>query len=90
MKITDLNIILMAILLIAAPLMFIWHTELFMLALQIGIEGEFTNGWIKHNPIQIYHLYMYVLVFVNGLGTVMLLKLYMRSNNEEKYKKSIN
>lgn len=67
--------ILLGLMLVVFPLMFIWHTELFMLSLVRGGVHEFTNGWISSSPVRTYHLFMYLLLTINLVGAYQLIKL---------------
>ncbi len=59
--------IVTALLLVSLPVNFIWHVEISM----EFIDGiMLTNGFKNYNPIQIYHLKMYSMMFVNLLSGV--------------------
>lgn len=61
--------VVLGLMLVMFPLMFIWHTELLMLMIsRTGVEYSFTNGWFEMNLLRAYHLYMYLLLFVNFVG----------------------
>ncbi len=60
-----LMIISLALFLLAAPIIFIWHIE-------IGWRPKpgviFTNGWIFVEVLKVYHIQLYSLVVVNTIA----------------------
>ncbi len=62
--------IALAMLLIAAPLSFIWHLEISMEFIR-GVT--LTNGWMDADPVQVYHAKMYAMLIVNAVTSFWIL-----------------
>lgn len=62
--------IMLAMMLIVAPISFVWHLEISMAFIPNMI---LTNGWFDADPVQVYHAKMYAMLFVNFLTAFLIL-----------------
>lgn len=59
--------ILLAMMLVAMPLIFVWNLEL------INYVPYLTNGFMDFDSMQIYHLTMYLMFLVNSFAAYFIL-----------------
>lgn len=65
-EIKNWYLIFFCIMLVAMPLVFIWHIELNW---EINPTRIYTNGWIDVTTIKLYHLHLYSLIIINFLAS---------------------
>lgn len=54
----------LSLLLVAAPLLFVWHLEIAVEEWYNGTEMLFTNGFWKFQPLDVYHVLLYFMMAV--------------------------
>ena len=65
--------LILAIFLIAIPIMLIWHTELLMACYKYHITTTFTNGFVSLDGEKVYHIFMYLTWLVVGTSAFVLM-----------------
>lgn len=63
---------LLSVLLVALPITFVWHLEIAVEDWYRGSEMLFTNGFWEFQPLDIYHVLMYLLFLVCGVAALRL------------------
>ncbi|RPJ56090.1 MAG: hypothetical protein EHM12_10905 [Dehalococcoidia bacterium] len=70
--------VVLSLLLVAVPIFFVWHTELY----GVGCSaGYFTNGFGDFDPTKVYHSLMYGLFAINGVAACCLIGTNNERNN---------
>lgn len=64
---------IIAIALIAMPIMLVWHAELLMLCYKLHTTTTFTNGFVSADGEKVYHIFMYLTGLVIGVAAFVLM-----------------
>lgn len=72
--------VLLALVLVQVPVWFVWHTELVF----DYNGGMLTNGFMRFDGMEIYHLGMYATYFVTNIAALKIVKdNYINNSKEE-------
>lgn len=73
----------LAVLLIATPILFTWHAELYMEMLLHRPNAIFTNGLWSTNAVVVYHAFLYLLFATNITAAGVLIHHKRKTHAEE-------